>query len=72
MKCFLVWLKVVCRYLYFFGNTCDNVYICFSSLLLFYHDLTGHGFIALGLCQIQQQWVTQGVVFFGGIFEGNE
>ena len=38
--------------------------------LLFYHDLTGYGFITLGLCQMQQQWVTQGVMFLGGIFEG--
>ena len=37
-----------------------------------YHDQTGHGFFALVLCQMQQQWVAQGVVFLGGRFEGSK
>ena len=36
------------------------------------HDEPGHGFFALVLCQMQQQWVAQGVVFLGRRFEGSK
>ena len=75
MNFFLVWLKKLQVFLIFWKyHTCENVKICLSYFLLFYHDHMGHGSIALALCRMQQQhqWVASGVVFIGRIFEGSK
>ena len=42
VKCFSVWLEIIPSIFNFYGNTCENVNICFSSLLLYYHNHMGH------------------------------
>ena len=70
----------------FFGLVTNNlqVFLISSEILVkmltyvsplfyyFFHDHKGHRFVALGLCQMQKQWVTPGVVFLDGIFEGSK